>query len=334
MALSELFSEFTLRNHRFSNRIVMPPMATNRAEEDGGVTDFIIDHYRQRAEAGVGTIIVEHTYVRRDGRVNDLQMGAHEPGLDDGLAELAGIITGEGAAAIIQLTHAGASGLGDETGTVWGAGSVPLPGRDRRPQPLTDEGLRDIRRHFAEAAARCVQAGFDGVEIHGAHGYLLNQFLSPLTNDRRDEYGGDLAGRGRFPLEVVRAVREAMGDGPLLYYRLGADDLMQGGLSTCETGAFACQLVDAGVDVIDISGGLGGSRPDGAGHTEGYFLPQARAVKNQVRRRAPVILTGGIINACTAEELVSRGGMDFVGIGRALLSDPGWAAKAKARLVG
>jgi len=332
--LSELFSELTVRNHRFANRIVMPPMATNRAEETGEVTDFIIDHYRQRAEAAVGTIIVEHTYVRRDGRVNDLQMGAHQPELGDGLSELAGTITGEGARAIIQLTHAGASGLGDEGGAVWGAGSVPLPGRDRHPQPLTGEGLHDIRRRFVEAAAMCIQAGFDGVEIHGAHGYLLNQFLSPLTNDRGDEYGGDLMGRGRFPLEVVRGVRKTIGDRPLLYYRLGADDLVEGGLTTSETGAFARQLADAGVDVIDISGGLGGSRPEGTGHTEGYFLPQARAVKNQVGGRTPVILTGGIINACTAEELVSQGDMDFVGIGRALLMDPGWAVKARTRLVG
>lgn len=311
----------------------MPPMATNRANESGEVTDFIVDHYRQRAEAGVGTIIVEHTYVRRDGRVNDLQMGAHEPGVLDGLTELAAAITGEGARAVIQLTHAGASGMGDGAGAVWGAGSVPLPGRDMRPQPLTREGLRDLRRRFVEAAAMCVEAGFDGVEIHGAHGYLLNQFLSPLSNDREDEYGGDLMGRGRFPLEVVRAVRERIGDRPLLYYRLGADDLIEGGLTTHETGVFARQLADVGVDVIDVSGGLGGSRPESAGHREGYFLPQARTVKENAGASVPVILTGGIINACTAEELVSRGGMDFIGIGRALLMDAGWAVKARARLV-
>ncbi len=327
-----LLSCMKVRGKEFRNRVVMPPMANNRATDRGEVTEFLIDHYRRRAEARVGTIIVEHSYVRRDGRVNDRQLGAHGPELAAGLRDLAGAITGAGSRAVIQLTHAGASGLGDEAGNVWGAGSLPLPGRELdAPRPLTEDQLRDVKTRFSDASEMCIRAGFDGVQIHGAHGYLLNQFLSPLTNDRTDGYGADLDGRARFPLEVVRSVREKIGQEALLYYRLGADDLLEGGLTLDESGAFAVSLVEAGVDVIDVSGGLGGSRPDGQVR-EGYFLPLASGIKQRVGEGVPVVVTGGIINASTAERIVSREGIDFVGIGRALLMDPNWVLKAEAAL--
>ncbi|MFO8060539.1 MAG: NADH:flavin oxidoreductase [Bacillota bacterium] len=332
--MSELLNAVKVRGRVFKNRVVMPPMANNRATDSGEVTDFITDHYRRRAEAGVGTIIVEHSYVRRDGRVDDRQLGAHCAALAPGLGDLAGVITNAGARAVIQLTHAGAAGLGEEDGTIWGAGSAVLPGRQMAaPTPLDEDQLEELKTAFADAAAMCIQAGFDGVEIHGAHGYLLNQFLSPLTNDRTDEYGKDLAGRGRFPLEVVRSVRDAIGEEALLYYRLGADDLMEGGLTVDETGDFAVSLVEAGVDVIDVSGGLGGSRPDDRTE-EGYFLPLAVGIKRSVGTSVPIVVTGGIINATTAEDIVSREGIDFVGIGRALLMDPNWVLKAESVLLG
>ncbi len=332
--MSMLLSSMNIRGKAFSNRVVMPPMANNRATEGGEVTEFLLDHYRRRAEARVGTIIVEHSYVQRDGRVNDRQLGAHCPGLAPGLSDLADVITGAGSMAVIQLTHAGASGLGDEAGVVWGAGSVPLPAREMDPpEPLTGEQMRELASCFSDAAEMCVRAGFDGVQLHGAHGYLFNQFLSPLTNNRTDEYGGDLEGRGRFPLEVVRSVRQRIGDEALLYYRLGAADLLEGGLTLEEGGAFATRLVEAGVDVVDVSGGLGGSRPDDQ-IREGYFLPLASEVKQRVGEGVPVVVTGGIINASTAERIVAELGIDFVGIGRALLMDPNWAVKAEAALLG
>lgn len=327
--MSALFSPMEYKDHAFENRVVLPPMATNNATDDGKVTDTIIEHYRERARAHIGTIIVEHTYVRSDGRVNDNQMGADKPDNLAGLRELAGAITGEGARAIIQLTHAGAVGLGDEDGTPRGAGRVPLPEREPtgHVQLCIDE-MHAIRDSFVSAAEMCIEAGFDGVQLHGAHGYLLNQFLSPLTNDRDDEYGGNLDGRGKYPLEVARAVRDAMGDRPLLYYRLGADDLIDGGLTTDETGPFAAELVRAGVDIIDISGGLGGSRPDGA-IAEGYFLPLACDLRAEVGQDVPLVLTGGVVTASAAESLVAEEGIDFVGVGRALLSNPDWATEAR-----
>lgn len=309
----------------------MPPMATNRATPEGAVVEEMIQHYSKRARAEVGTIIVEHTYVARDGRINDRQLGAYSRSLLPGLGELARCITGGGARAVIQLTHAGVSGLGDEDGTVYGAGTLPRPGREGvTPRPFAVSEMQVLAERFAEAAAGCIEAGFCGVQLHGAHGYLLNQFLSPLTNDRRDEYGGDLMGRARFPLEVVELVREAIGDDALLYYRLGADDFFDGGLTTDETGPFARWLVDKGVDVLDISGGLGGYRPDEA--VEGHLLPLNQSIRSEVTDEVPLVLTGGIVNAESAEELAGEPAVDFVGVGRALLRDPCWAARARKQM--
>ncbi len=329
--MSTLFSPTCIRGCEFRNRIVMPPMATSLATRDGLAVREILDHYAERAGADVGTVIVEHTYVTRSGRVNDRQLGAHTDSAIAGLSELAGTIEECGARPVIQLTHAGASGAGDEQGTVFGAGSVPRPGKeDVTPRPLTVEEMQYLAERFAWSAAQCIEAGFAGVQLHGAHGYLLNQFLSPLTNDRRDSYGGDLEARGRYPLEVVELVREAIGEDALLYYRLGADDLMCGGLTVEETAPFAARLAGAGVDVVDISGGMGGYRPEET--REGHFLPLNRAIRDHVGDEVPLILTGGIVNPETAEQLLRDPAVDFVGIGRALLSDPHWATRARGQV--
>ncbi len=325
--MSGLFSALSLKGVSFENRVVMPPMATNMATEDGQVTEQILKHYEERAASRVGTIIVEHSYMRPDGRVNDRQMGVHSDEVIPGLCELAEGIQKHNCRAIIQITHAGASSKGDASGTVWGAGSKPRPGSDQIPSPMSPEQLKEIIRKFVEGARRCVQAGFDGVQLHGAHGYLLNQFLSPLTNDRDDSFGGTLQNRSSFPLQVVQAVREEIGQEALLYYRLGADDLIDGGLTVEETAPFSELLVDNGVDVVDVSGGLGGARPSGE-TGEAYFLPQAKAIKKTIGDEAAVLVTGGIVNATTANRVVSEKGLDFVGIGRALLRDPYWAVKA------
>jgi len=328
--MSHLFESIVINGREFPNRLVMPPMATNKATDDGKVVQEIIEHYKKRAEADVGTIIVEHTYVTPEGRVNNQQMGAHRCDQKHGLSKLADAITSAGSKAIIQLTHAGASGVGDEDGPC-GAGSIPRPGKENVPRPMTIDELQKLKEQFANSAAMCIDAGFDGVELHGAHGYLLNQFLSSLTNDRDDQYGGDFSGRSRYPLEVVKSVREKLGDDALLYYRLGADDHIDGGVTTDETAPFAQMLVDRGVDVLDISGGLGGYRVSEE-TKEGYFLPEVLDIKRHLETQTSVILTGGIINAESADKLVAEEGVDFVGVGRGLLMDPYWGTKARRLL--
>ncbi len=329
--MTELFSSVQISGLAFANRLVMPPMATNNATCSGEVTEDILEHYQKRAAAEVGTIIVEHTYVRPDGRVNDRQLGLHRDELTDGMSQLAAAIQQHGCRAVLQLTHAGAAALrGDET-ALQAVGTRPLPGSDTVAEPMTPGYIAKIKRCFVQAAERCVEAGFDGVQLHGAHGYLLNQFLSPLTNDRDDEYGGDERRRWQFPLEVVREVRQVTEDSLLLYYRLGADDLIEGGLTVRDTAPFAQQLVSEGVEVLDISGGLGGASPENE-HCEAYFLPQAEQIAKEVGKQAAVVVTGGIVNACTADRVARDSAVDFVGVGRALLMDPYWAIKARQAL--
>jgi 2,4-dienoyl-CoA reductase-like NADH-dependent reductase (Old Yellow Enzyme family) len=190
---------------------------------------------------------------------------------------------------------------------------------------LQENELYELAQDYALAAGRAVKAGFDGIELHGAHGYLLNQFFTPLLNKRTDEFGGSLENRMRFPLMVVEKVRRRLG-GRLLLYRLGSDDLAPMGTQIGDAIAFAQKLQEAGVDVLDVSGGMCGSEPKQLQHIQGYFIPQANAVKDAVK--VPVIGVGGIKQAMFANALVSEGKVDLVAVGRALWHDNEWPKKA------
>lgn len=324
-----LFAPLDYRGLRLRNRIVMPPMANNMATEAGEVTREMIQHYKKRAKAEVGLVIVEHSYVHPLGRVNKNQLGIHGEHVLTGLRQLAHNIISGRAATGIQITHGGSAVASAVNGEAAVAPSpIPHPRGEEVPRELSQAEMAEIRQAFAMAARRAKLAGFNMVEIHGAHGYLLNQFYSPLTNHRSDDYGGSRENRLRFPLEVVRAVREAVGREFPVFYRLGADDGQPGGLTVDDARFAAPRLVDAGVDVLDISGGLMGSRPTGA--EPGYFVPLAVAVKEVVK--VPVLVTGGITDPLFAEQLIREGKADLVGIGRALLQDPNWAIKAKVVL--
>jgi 2,4-dienoyl-CoA reductase-like NADH-dependent reductase (Old Yellow Enzyme family) len=185
--------------------------------------------------------------------------------------------------------------------------------------------IKAIAEDFASAAQRAIKAGFDGVELHGAHGYLLNQFFSPLFNKRSDDYGGSLDNRMGFPLLVVGKVRERL-NGKLMLYRLGSDDLASNGTHIEDSVIFAKKLEQSGVDIIDVSGGMCGSEPKQLRQIRGYFVPQASAIKREVS--VPVIGVGGIKEAEFADKLVSEGKVDLVAVGRAFWRDPEWAEKA------
>jgi len=191
--------------------------------------------------------------------------------------------------------------------------------------------VEDLCEAYAGAAERAMKAGFDGVEIHGAHGFLLNQFYSPLANRRNDRYGGSLQKRMSFPLEVVERVRETIG-GRLLLYRLGSDDLDPAGTQIEDSQKFAAGLEEAGVDIIDVSGGLCGGSPEKLEGHQGYFIPQAQKIKEVVD--VPVIGVGGIKDPEYADRLIAEGKVDLVAVGRRLLDDPAWAEKAVERLGG
>jgi 2,4-dienoyl-CoA reductase-like NADH-dependent reductase (Old Yellow Enzyme family) len=327
--MPSLFDPLTVGRLRLKNRIVMPPMANDLATERGEVTDALIAHYTRRA-AGVGLVIVEHSYVTPNGKLSPRQLGIYDDAVIEGLSHLAESVHAKGTSVCIQINHAGRRASSSICGGQAVAPSpIPASDSDEVPKELGRDEIRRLAIMFAEAAGRASQSGFDSVEVHGAHGFLLNQFTSPLSNRRTDEYGGSFENRIRFPLEVVEEVTRAVGPEFPVLYRLGAYDGREGGITIDECQAFARKLVEAGVAVIDVSGGLVGSRPEGV-QSQGYFLPLAEKIKQAVQ--VPVIGVGGIKDPKFADEAIRQGRVDLVAVGRAILADPDWALKAARRL--
>jgi NADPH2 dehydrogenase len=321
--LRGLLEPLKVNGYTLRNRIVLPPMQTGKATFEGAVTNKLINFYVRRSSA-VGLPIVEHAYVSPTGKIGPKQLGIYDDKLIGGFANLANRMHEVGAPAVVQISHAG----GVTNKKVIGA--IPA-GPSARPKTrmLEINEIETIVDDFAQAAGRLVNAGCDGVELHGAHGYLLNQFFSPLLNKRNDEYGGSLENRMYFPLLVVKRVREQLKD-KLLLYRLGSDDLAPEGTHIEDSVIFAKKLEAAGVDILDVSGGMCGSEPKQLRRIKGYFIPQASGIKKTVQ--IPVIGVGGITDAEFADELVREGKVDLVAVGRAFWRDNLWAEKAIQKL--
>ncbi len=325
-----LTDPITVNQLRLNSRLVMPPMATGKADAAGHVGPQLCSYYTARAEgAALGLIITEHSYVCPVGKAGPGQVSIAEDGAVPGLAQLAAAIRGCGVPAMAQISHAGGVAKPDDAAlTPLAPSAVRLPNAaPERPLPRAMEqaDLQVVPEAFAAAARRAKEAGFDGVELHAAHGYLLDQFYSPLANRRTDAYGGTLAGRLRLLLETVEAVRGAVGRQYPLAVRLGACDYRDGG-ATPEDGIEAAKALEqAGVDLLDISGGFCGFTFPGA-QGQGYFAPLTQAIKEAVS--VPVLLTGGIVDGAAARQLLEAGKADLIGVGRALLKDPAWAVKA------
>ena len=310
-----------------TNRLVMPPMATSKAEPDGKVSSAILEYYQEKSAGGYfSLIIVEHSFVQQAGKASANQLSVAKDSVIDGLKKLATIIQSNGTKAVMQINHAGSATAQEVTGTMpVGPSAVKNPRKGGVPHELTKQEISEIVAAFGAAARRVKQAGFDGVEIHSAHGYFLNQFFSPLTNRRTDEYGGDVLGRIRIHLQVIGAVREAVGQDFPILLRLGAADYVDGGTTAADSQIAARAFAEAGVNVIDISGGFSGYIIPG-NNEQGYFAPLSEAVKEVVS--IPVILTGGITEAQAAEQLLAAGKADLIGVGRAVFKDSLWAQKA------
>jgi 2,4-dienoyl-CoA reductase-like NADH-dependent reductase (Old Yellow Enzyme family) len=327
--MAGLFDSIVIKGLELKNRIVMAPMATNMATPEGRITDRHIKHYTSRAKGGVGLIILEHTYVAVEGQLARNQTGLYDDSLIPDLKRLVDAIHEAGAKVIIQLTHAGARTTSETTGSQpLGPSTVRLPDGTETPKALTAPEIKSVVTAFIESSRMAIEAGCDGVELHGAHGFLLNQFISPYTNQRNDEYGGSLVNRVRFAAEIIEGVNDIL-QGKPLFYRLGADDMIEGGMTPEEGRKVAPLLEQAGVSVLDISGGLGVG--DSFGFTEqGFFVPLAEGIKSVVT--VPVIGVGNITEPEFADKIVREKRVDLVAIGRKLLADPNFPREAAKEL--
>ena len=316
-----LESPILIGNIQVNNRLVMPPMQTSKADH-GHVTEELVGYYRDRAVLShPGIIITEHSCITESGRASEGQLSIASDELIEEHKRLTDAIHEGGSKAFVQLNHAGSNGISDAVSA--SEVNTPVKKLTRRPRALTVEEIREIEEQFAAAALRAVKAGYDGVEIHCAHGYLLNQFYSPMTNRRTDEYGGNLENRLRITLETVAFVRQAIGGEVPIAVRLGGADYLPGGSKEEDAVQAGKLLEEAGVDLLDLSGGMCFyMRP---GHLEaGYFSSMSEKVKASVS--VPVLLTGGVKKHSEAEALLQKGKADLIGVGRSLLKDAAWGA--------
>lgn len=323
-----------LKHLTLRNRLVMPPMATRAASENGGVTEAHFTHYEARVRGGhIGLVITEHAFVSAQGRASAGMLSLASDDILPDLTRLVEMIHRYQTPVLAQLNHAGCATTTDITGEeVVGAGTTDLPPASiaktpahSTPRMLREEELPALTDSFVKAALRAQKAGYDGVVIHSAHAYLLNQFYSPLTNNRTDAYGGSLENRLRLHTEIIPAVREATGQDFLITLRLGACDHMDGGNGVEEAVQAAKILEQTGIDLMDISGGM--CRFTLEGHEEpGYFGEEAAAIRAAVS--VPVLLTGGVRTLADAQTLLDQGKADLIGVGRALLQDADWADRA------
>jgi 2,4-dienoyl-CoA reductase-like NADH-dependent reductase (Old Yellow Enzyme family)/thioredoxin reductase len=330
MRWEHLFSPFELKGLRLKNRIVMPPMGVFLVEADGSVTERTLAYYRRRAQGGAGMIMVEACGVAPEGIVSHHQMRIYDDRFIPGLARIAEAIKAEGARAGVQIHHAGRQTSYKVIGRPPLAPSpLPCPTIKGEVEPLDEEGIERIIRLFGDAAQRALEAGFELIEIHGAHGYLINQFLSGFSNIRTDQYGGDTLRRARFAVEVVREVRRRVGPQFPISFKISAQEFVPGGLTVEESIEIVRILKEAGIDAVQVSAG-NDVRPEWISQpmlmARGCLVESAWRIKQAVD--IPVMCVGRINGPVLAEEILREGKADLVCMGRALLADPDLPRKA------
>ena len=329
-----LFTPFRIGRLQLENRLVSLPMYLAYPDPDHLVNDLVLDYYAETAASGAGMVVVENTTVEPRGLGNPRTLLTADEHQDDrfvpGLARLAGAIQGGGAKAVLQIHHAGRYAKRPDR-----VAPSALPTWGAVPKAMDQTDIETTIAAFAAGAARAQQAGFDAVELHGGTGYLLPQFLSPRTNLRQDAYGGDAERRMRFPLEVVGAVRTAVGDDYPVGYRFIADEYVPGGLTLADTLPFARRLAQVGVAYLSVMTGCYDSfaLPNYVAddRNQAFMLPFAHAIKQAVPG-IPIIAAGRMQDPATAESALRDGKADLVGLGRVLFADPLWPRKARGEI--
>lgn len=333
MNLEHLFSPVTINGLTLKNRSVMPAMATGYGNADGTVSERLIAYLARRARGGVGLIITEICAVDPRGKGFSRQIGAWSDAFLPGLAALAKAVHGEGGRIALQLHHAGRETFAAAAGAMPEAPSaIPSAVLGQPCEAMSPERIAVVIDAFARAALRAQKAGFDAIEIHGAHGYLLNQFLSPFSNIRTDEYGGSEENRSRFVLAILRAVRKSLGPAFPVIIRVSTDELIRGGYDLDVMKRLAPQLAAAGADAIHCSVGVystpGNLSIASMDTAPGFNLFRARAIREAAG--VPVIGVGRISRPEMAEAALAAGDADLISFGRQHLTDPDFIAKAAA----
>lgn len=313
------------------NRIVMAPMTSGYSSLDGFATRTLTDFYAARARGGVGLITCESCYVTKKGKGFQGHLALDEDRYIPDLSTLTKSVKSAGAKVVLQLIHCGRQTTPALCGgQPLAASAIPCPVLKEMPREATLEEIQEIIEAFVAAAERAKEAGFDGVEVHAAHGYLINQFLSPYSNRRNDDYGGDLWRRSRLLLEIVSGIKKSLGaDYPVLC-RLSSDEFVDGGLTLTDTRLVAHWLQNIGLDALSISGGVYESADriiPPMDVSSGSLVELAAGIKQAVT--LPVITVGGINDPSFADRILTEGKADMVAIGRALLADPDWPSKAR-----
>jgi len=322
-----LFKPIKIDGMVLKNRFVRTATAERMASQDGGFTQEMVNLYKRLARGGVGLIITGHSYIHPLGKADRRMTGIHKDGLIPALKKLVKEVHKFKTKIVMQINHCGGmrdKDVGDET---------PIGPSKIEYEPLKiisremDTGeIEEVIDLFAEASRRVKNAGFDGVQIHSVHGYLINQFLSPITNKRKDSWGGSLDNRMRFLLEVYRRIRETVGKDYPVLAKIPAGDFIEGGLTVREACEVVKKLSELGIDAIELSGGLAGSRYRkgrkdlGWMRREAYFRPYSEMVKKVTR--VPIILVGGLRKPETMREILEEEEADLIGLSRPLIREP------------
>lgn len=324
--MSMLFALGRIGSLELPNRTVRSATAERLADDDGRPAPRLKELYQDLARGGVGLIITGHMYVHPSGKAHPEMTGIYSDELVPDLAELADAVHQEGGHVAVQINHGGMQSHPDAVAEIIAPSAVDAPFLPRPAREMSTDELHVLIDAYAQAARRVKEAGFDGVQIHGAHGYLVSEFLSPFVNHRTDEWGGDLEGRMHFLRAVCQAVREQVGPDYPMFIKLGMMDGVEGGLTAEEGAQIVAALADMGLDALEISGGIGGgtnlNSPPGvrAGEDEACFrhlAQQARPVTE-----LPIILVGGLRSRKVMEEVLADGDADFVSLCRPLICEP------------
>ena len=325
--MSNLFEATEINGMQLANRFVRSATWEGMAAQDGACTPRLVEVYRHLAEGQVGLIITSHAFVRKDGQAGSFQLGIYDDRLKEGLRQMVEAVHGAKGKIVAQISHAGFFANAKLTGTAPVAAS-PAEQFGKSPRMiLTEKGIHEIVVSFGQAARRVKDVGFDGIQLHAAHGYLMSQFLSPVFNKRTDSYGGAVENRARVLIETLGEVRSAVGKDYPVLIKLNSEDGLEGGITLGDSLKVGKMLQDAGIDGIEVSGGtvvsgaLGASRSGiKSEEKEAYFRAASKAFKEALG--IPIILVGGVRSPDLAEKLLEQGCADYFSMSRPLIREP------------